>query len=187
MTWSGDLAAPWVGNVCADKHGLHHCEEMLMHWIFQPSPWSDRMLSVLRIVAGLVFVSYGTTKLFGYPPSPVPMPPLDLTSQMGVAGMLEVFGGLAIVLGLLTRPVAFLLAGEMAVAYFLMHFPQSWFPTVNNGVPAVLYCFLFLYLSFAGAGAWSVDAWIGRGRRMTLADDDSLRPPETRRTPKRVA
>ena len=90
------------------------------------------------------------------------MPPIELTSQLGVAGILEVFGGLAIVLGLLTRPVAFVLAGEMAVAYFQAHFPQSIFPTVNNGVPAVLYCFLFLYFSFAGAGAWSIDRVIAR-------------------------
>jgi putative oxidoreductase len=88
------------------------------------------------------------------------MGPIDLTSQLGVAGMLEAVGGLAIVFGLLTRPVAFVLSGEMAVAYFQAHFPRSPFPTVNNGVPALLYCFLFLYFAFAGAGAWSVDALI---------------------------
>jgi putative oxidoreductase len=130
--------------------------------IFERSPWSDRMLAILRIVAGLVFVSVGTTKLFGYPPSPVPIPPFTLMSEVGIAGLLEVFGGLAIVLGALTRPVAFVLAGEMAVAYFQFHFPMSFFPTVNNGIPAVLYCFLFLYLTFAGAGAWSIDAAIAR-------------------------
>jgi putative oxidoreductase len=96
-------------------------------------------------------------KLFGYPSSPTPLPPFTLTSQLGIAGMLETFGGLAIVLGLLTRPVAFVLAGEMAVAYFQAHAPQSIFPVVNNGVPAVVYCFLFLYLAVAGAGAWSID------------------------------
>src|SRR6266545_4237670 len=115
--------------------------------IFEASPWATRMLGVFRIVAGLVFVSAGTTKLFGYPPSPVPLPPIHLMSQMGIGGILEAFGGLAIVLGLFTRPVAFVLAGEMAVAYFQFHFPQSFFPTVNNGIPAVLYCFLFLYLT----------------------------------------
>jgi putative oxidoreductase len=137
--------------------------------MFEPSPSSDRLLAVLRIVAGLVFVSAGTTKLFGYPPSPAPMPPLSLLSQLGVGSVLEVFGGLAIAVGLLTRPVAFVLAGEMAVAYFQFHFPQSFFPTVNNGIPAVLYCFLYLYLSFAGPGAWSVDAAIARSRRTGAA------------------
>jgi putative oxidoreductase len=133
--------------------------------IFEPSPWSDRMLSVLRIVAGAVFVTAGTMKLFGFPPSPAPVPPFGLASQLGVGGVLEVFGGLAIVLGLLTRPVAFVLSGEMAVAYFQFHFPRSFFPTVNNGIPAVLYCFLFLYLAFVGGGAWSADAAIARSRR----------------------
>ena len=134
--------------------------------LFEPSdsPWTNRMLSVLRIVAGLVFVSAGTMKVFGYPPSPVPIPPFDPLTQIGVAGILEVIGGMAIVLGVLTRPVSFVLAGEMAVAYFQFHAPLSLFPTVNNGIPAVLYCFLFLYLMFAGAGAWSIDCLIARTR-----------------------
>ena len=140
--------------------------------IFGPSSpaWNGRMLAVFRIVAGLVFLSAGTMKLFGFPASPVPMPPLDLTSEMGVAGILETVGGLAIVLGLLTRPVAFVLSGEMAVAYFQFHAPQSFFPTSNNGVPAVLYCFLFLYLSVAGAGAWSVDSRVAARSRRETAD-----------------
>ena len=106
--------------------------------IFAPAspPWSNRMLAVFRIVAGLIFISAGTMKLFSYPPSPVPMPPLDLMSQIGIGAILEVVGGLAIVMGSLTRPFAFLLAGEMAVAYFQFHAPQSFFPTVNNGVAA---------------------------------------------------
>jgi putative oxidoreductase len=133
--------------------------------LFEPSPWSDRMLSVLRIVAGAVFVTSGTMKLFNYPPSPAPLPPFSLMSQLGIGAVLEVFGGLAMVLGFLTRPVAFVLAGEMAVAYFQFHFPRSFFPTVNNGIPAVLYCFLFLYLAFVGGGAWSIDAMIARSRR----------------------
>jgi putative oxidoreductase len=132
--------------------------------ILEASPSTDRMLSVFRVVAGLVFVSAGTMKLFGYPPSPVPLPPFGLMSEIGIGGALETVGGLAIVLGVLTRPVAFVLAGEMAVAYFQFHFPQSFFPTVNNGIPAVLYCFLYLYLTFAGAGRWSVDAMIARSR-----------------------
>jgi putative oxidoreductase len=133
--------------------------------IFEPSPRASRMLAILRIVAGLVFVSAGTMKLFNYPPSGQPGLPVPLASQMGVGALLEVVGGLAIVLGLLTRPVAFVLSGEMAVAYFQFHFPQSFFPTVNNGIPAVLYCFLFLYLAFAGAGAWSIDEGLARSGR----------------------
>jgi putative oxidoreductase len=124
----------------------------------------DRMLAVVRIVTGLVFISFGTMKLFGFPFSPY-MPPLVLFSQVWWAGVLEVFGGLAIVLGLLTRPVAFVLAGEMAVAYFQAHAPQSFFPSNNNGVGALMYCFLFLYLAVAGAGAWSLDGWIAAKRR----------------------
>jgi putative oxidoreductase len=123
------------------------------------------MLSVLRIVAGLIFLSAGTMKMFGYPPPPIgspPMPPFNLMSEIGLAGILEVFGGLAIVLGVLTRPVAFLLAGEMAVAYFQFHAPQALFPITNGGMPAVLFCFIFLYLMVAGAGSWSIDALISR-------------------------
>jgi putative oxidoreductase len=131
-----------------------------------PSPWTSRMLSVFRIVAGLIFVTSGTMKLFNYPPNPLPgMGAVELMSQAGVGGVLETVGGLAIVLGLLTRPIAFVLAGEMAVAYFQFHAPQSFFPTNNAGIPAVLYCFLFLYLTFAGAGMWSIDAIIARSRR----------------------
>jgi putative oxidoreductase len=133
-------------------------------WIFNPSPASPRVLSVLRIVAGFLFFLSGTMKLFGFPEAATPMPPVPLWSEMGIAGILETFGGLAILLGGLTRPIAFVLSGEMAVAYFQAHAPRSFFPTVNEGVPAVLYCFLFLYLAFAGAGEWSLDALIARRR-----------------------
>jgi putative oxidoreductase len=94
----------------------------------------------------------------------------NLMSQLGVAGVLEVFGGAAIVLGLFTRPVAFLLAGEMAVAYFQVHFPKSFYPMVNGGEPVVLFCFVYLYLMFAGAGPWSVDAMIARSRGYNSPD-----------------
>ncbi len=132
--------------------------------IFQPAPepWPSRMLAVLRIVAGVVFISFGTMKLFGFPPRPPVMGPFVLMSQIGLAGILETLGGLAIVLGFLTRPVAFVLAGEMAVAYFQFHYPQSFFPTTNMGAPAILYCFVFLYMVAAGPGAWSVDGRIAR-------------------------
>jgi putative oxidoreductase len=118
--------------------------------------WAPRMLAILRIVTGLLFLEHGTQKLFGFPPSEYPSP--GLLSLMGVAGMLETVGGVLVVLGLLTRPVAFVLAGMMAVAYWMAHAPQSVFPTLNGGDAAILYCFVFLYLFAAGPGPWSVDA-----------------------------
>lgn len=131
------------------------------------SPWTGRMLSILRIVAGSVFITFGTMKLFGFPPLPAGMPPIELMSQVGLAGTLEVVGGLLIILGLFTRPVSFVLAGEMAVAYFQGHYAQSFWPSTNMGTPAILYCFVFLYFVFAGAGSWSVDAMIARSRSGT--------------------
>jgi putative oxidoreductase len=131
-----------------------------------PAPWPSRMLSVLRIVSGVVFITFGTMKLFNIPPMPPGQPPLDLMSQVGIAGILETFGGLAFILGFFTRPVAFILSGEMAVAYFQGHFPQSFWPSVNMGTPAILYCFIFLYFVFSGAGVWSIDAMIARSRGM---------------------
>jgi putative oxidoreductase len=97
------------------------------------------------------------------------MPPFSLMSEIGIGGMLEAFGGLAITLGFLTRPVAFVLAGEMAVAYFQFHHPQSFFPTTNMGIPAIMYCFFFLYLVFAGPGGWSIDALIARRKLQPVA------------------
>lgn len=130
-----------------------------------PAPWPDRALALLRIVAALTFISAGTMKVFNFPAGPYPMPPFDPLSQVGIAGLLEVIGGAALLLGLFTRPVAFVLSGEMAVAYFQGHAPQSFYPTINNGVPAVLYCFLFLYLAVAGGGAWSLDRRLARRDR----------------------
>ena len=140
--------------------------------IFEPSrsPWRARMLSVLRIVAAAVFISFGTMKLFNFPPLPAGMPPIPLVSQLGLAGTLELFGGSLILIGLFTRPVSFVLAGEMAVAYFQGHYPQSFWPTTNMGTPAILYCFIYLYFVFAGAGPWSVDAMIARSRGGTWID-----------------
>ena len=113
------------------------------------SRWSPYVLSVLRIVTALLFIEHGTMKLFGFPPSDFHP---ALFSLFGVAGMIEIVGGILLVLGLFTRPVAFLLAGEMAIAYFMAHFPQSFFPILNQGESAVLFCFVFLYLVFAGPG-----------------------------------
>lgn len=123
------------------------------------SALAPRLLSVLRIVSAFTFIPTGTMKLFAFP---MGMPPdgstATLMSQTGLGGILEVFGGGLLLIGLFTRPVAFILSGEMAVAYFQFHAPQSFWPIVNQGVPAVLYCFIFLYFSAAGGGPWSVDA-----------------------------
>lgn len=117
--------------------------------------WAPRMLAILRIVTALLFLEHGTQKLFGFPPSEYPAP--ALLSLMGVSGVLEVAGGLLLLLGLFTRPVAFILAGMMAVAYWMAHAPQSFFPILNNGDAAILFCFVFLYLFVAGGGAWTID------------------------------
>ena len=121
--------------------------------------WAPEILSVVRIIAGAFFVLYGTTKLFGWPAQVMPGGgTAPLASLAGVAGAIELVGGAFMVLGLFTRPIAFILSGEMAVAYFYAHFPQGFWPVLNGGVDAVLYCFLWLYLSAAGAGPWSLDA-----------------------------
>jgi putative oxidoreductase len=118
--------------------------------------WAPRLLSVLRIMAALLFMAHGTMKLFGFPDSGRPGP--ELFSLMGFAGTLEVVGGALLAIGLFTRPVAFILSGMMAVAYFMAHAPQNFFPIKNGGESAILFCFVFLYLVAAGAGSWSVDA-----------------------------
>ncbi len=120
-----------------------------------------RMLSVLRIMAGFLFMAHGAQKLFGFlAPPGAPAPPL--LSQMGIGGVLEFFGGLLLLVGLFTRPVAFILSGMMAVAYFQMHAPGGFWPLQNRGELAVLYCFLFLFFAVAGGGVWSLDRLIGR-------------------------
>ncbi|HEX7175743.1 MAG TPA: DoxX family protein [Pyrinomonadaceae bacterium] len=127
------------------------------------------LLSVLRIVSGLLMLQHGTQKVFGWPPPAAPgaRPPaaFDPTSLMGIVGLLELFGGLLLLIGLFTRPAAFILSGMMAVAYFIGHFSiGAFWPIQNSGELAVLYCFIFLYLSAAGGGPWSVDACLP-GRR----------------------
>jgi putative oxidoreductase len=120
-------------------------------------------LSVLRIVTGFLFMAHGTQKLLGFPAEPgMQQPPL--MSLVGLAGVLELFGGALILIGLFTRPVAFVLSGFMAVAYFMAHAPQGFWPILNRGELAVVYCFLFLYLAAAGGGEWSVDRLLRSSR-----------------------
>lgn len=117
--------------------------------------WQPRLLGGLRIVAALLFLQHGTAKLFGFPHVPM-FDGLKLFSLMGVAGILEVAGGLLLLFGIFTRPVAFILAGQMAFAYFIAHAGKGLFPIQNQGELAILYCFIFLYLSAAGGGAFRV-------------------------------
>ena len=128
--------------------------------------WTGLFLSILRVVAALILMQHGSQKLFHYPPSgaPGPVAPLVLMSQTGLAGVLEFFGGSMLLLGLFTRPVAFILSGEMAVAYFQVHAPRAFLPIVNRGELAVILCFVFLYLAFAGGGSWSADRVMRRSR-----------------------
>lgn len=121
--------------------------------------WAPRVLSILRVVAALLFFAHGTQKLVGFPASDLnPAFP----SLLWVAGVLEILGGALLILGWLTRPVAFILSGQMAVAYWMAHAPQGPFPALNGGDAAILFSFIFLYLVFAGPGAWSVDAVLAR-------------------------
>jgi putative oxidoreductase len=127
------------------------------------SVWSPRLLSLLRIVAAFLFMQVGSAKLFAFPAA---IMPTGGTAPVGslpwFAGVLEVFGGALLLVGFFTRPVAFLLSGEMAVAYFYGHAPQGFWPVLNMGTDAALYSFLFLYFSAAGAGPWSLDALLRR-------------------------
>lgn len=128
--------------------------------------WSDRAKSVLRIVAGFLFMSHGMQKLLGFPAPAAHR--FQLFTLSGFAGVLELFGGILLLIGLFTRPVAFILSGEMAFAYFIAHAPQNFWPLINRGELAVLYCFVFLYFAAAGGGAWSVDNGL-RNRRDEVA------------------
>ena len=124
---------------------------------------APRLLSVLRIFAAFTFMQFGTAKLFAFPGAILPGGgTVRLASLLGLAGSLEAFGGLLLLVGLFTRPVAFLLAGEMAVAYFMGHGSHGFWTVLNQGTPAVIYCFVWLYLSAAGPGPWSLDARRGK-------------------------
>ena len=119
--------------------------------------WAPRLLSVLRLMSGLLLLQHGSAKLLHFPPGAVPAT-FKLNSMAGYAGFIEFGCGILLVIGLLSRPAAFLASGMMAVAYFTAHAPQGFFPILNKGELAVLYCFVFLYLAAAGAGPWSIDA-----------------------------
>ncbi len=123
--------------------------------------WSPRLLSVLRIVTAALFMQHGTAKVL-HVPHDASFDTVQLMSLIGLAGVLEIGGGLLLLIGLFTRPLAFILSGEMAFAYFMEHAPQGPLPLLNGGELAVVYCFVFLYLWVAGGGAWSVDAYSHR-------------------------
>ena len=136
-------------SIVADTHGL------------SMTSWSPQLLSILRIITGFLFMEHGMQKWLGFP---VPPPqPVTLASWGGAAGVFELVGGPLILIGLFTRPVAFVLSGVMACAYFIAHAPGGFWPIVNRGELAALYSFVFLYLAAAGGGPWSVDRWL-RGR-----------------------
>ncbi len=127
------------------------------------SAWAPQLRSVLRIVAAFLFVQFGTAKLIAFPAAIMPGGgTAPLGSLPGIAGLLESVGGALLLVGLFTRPVAFILAGEMAVAYFIGHAPHGFWPVLNQGHPAILFCFVWLYLSAAGAEPWSLDARRGK-------------------------
>ena len=118
--------------------------------------WTPHVLAVVRIAVSLLFIEHGTQKLFGFP-LPVHGGIVPLLSLMGLAAVLEIGGGMLLLIGLGTRYVALVISGEMAVAYFMAHAPRSFFPAVNGGDAAILFCFLFFFLIFMGPGSWSVD------------------------------
>jgi len=117
------------------------------------APWAPRVLSILRLIAGLLFLEHGLVKLAGFPgPGPA-----NMTTLLYAAALIETIGGALVAVGLFTRLAAFIMSGEMAFAYFMRHAPQGFFPILNHGEDAILYCFIFLYLAVAGGGAWSLD------------------------------
>ena len=127
--------------------------------------WAPQLLSVLRIVVAFLYFQVGSAKWFAFPAAIMPGGgTAPVGSLVWFAGIIEVIGGTFLLLGLFTRPVAFILSGEMAFAYFIGHFPNGFWPVLNQGAPAVFYCFTFLYFSAAGAGPWSLDALLARRR-----------------------
>lgn len=129
--------------------------------------YAPQALSLLRIVSALLFLQHGTSKVLGFPQFPMGAPPVG--SLFWIAGVIEIVGGLLLLAGLLSRPVAFLLSGEMAVAYWITHAPRSTFPLINQGEGAILFCFIFLLIAAAGPGPWSLDA---KRKRQEVALED---------------
>jgi len=147
----------FTGNASAvaNDGGIMATTNVVARW----STCAPYLLSALRIVTAFLFMQFGTAKLFAFPAALMPGGgTAPLASLPGVAGVLETFGGALLLIGLFTRPAAFLVSGEMAFAYFIGHAPRGFWPVLNQGHPAVLFCFVWLYLSAAGAGPWSVDA-----------------------------
>jgi len=126
------------------------------------STWTPRVLSILRIIAGFLILQHGLQKVFGFPAGPQPQPTPPLLSMMGFVGILELVGGILLIIGLFTRPAAFILSGLLAVAYFMAHAPGGFWPVLNKGELAALYSFVFLYLAVAGGGEWSLDRMLRR-------------------------
>jgi putative oxidoreductase len=130
-------------------------------WLQNTVQFSPYALTILRIVAALLFFEHGTSRLFGFP-SPLPTPPIF--TMYWFAGAIEFAGGALVAFGLFTRPAALIMSGLMAFAYFLSHAPNAFFPIINRGDSAILYCFVFLYIAIAGPGPWSLDAVMRRKR-----------------------
>jgi putative oxidoreductase len=137
--------------------------------------WSPRLLSVLRIATALLFLQHGTAKLLGFP-HVAGFDNIEIASLIGVAGIIELVGGVLVLAGWYTRPAAFILSGQMAVAYFLAHAPDGFFPLLNKGELAALFSFVFLYLAVAGGGTWSIDNLLAR-RSADTPDHDRARSP----------
>jgi putative oxidoreductase len=135
--------------------------------------WAGQALSLLRIVAAVLFLQHGTSKIFGFPP--FPMGDVPVGSLFWIAGVIEIFGSLLLLAGLFSRPVAFLLSGEMAYAYWTVHAPQSTFPLLNHGEGAILFCFIFLTLAATGPGPWSLDE--SRKRKVVVTEDEATSEP----------
>lgn len=137
--------------------------------------YAPQALSLLRIVSALIFLMHGSSKLIGFPAPAPPMTMPPVGSLFWFGGILELVGGLLLLVGLFSRPVAFILSGEMAVAYWMVHAPQSTFPIQNNGDAAILYCFVFLLIAAAGPGPWSLDA--ARKRKVVEVEDRATGEP----------